>query len=160
MKGINQSYIRGFFDGEGHCGGKKRKVVILTNYNKGIMQEINKTLTSLGIENKLYKPNNQQAYKIGIHGYYNLSLFYEKIGTNHDIKNQQFIEMLTSYNQKFKRLSKEQGKRIVSLKTIGMTCRRIASIVGCSAPTVHERYKEHLRTKGIGSVKFLRKILC
>ena len=142
---INEDYVRGFFDGKG-CVSVKYKLLVLSNTDKKLIDEIRDFLESLTIKTHLFirkppKEHHKVCYDIRIHDYYSIKTFYRLIGAKTHIKKQKIIELIDSYVKI--PLSETEKRKIVEMCESGYTYRYVADFLGRSVGTVYRIYKKH-----------------
>lgn len=137
MKKVTESYVAGFFDGEG-CITKRRLDIVNTNRN--ILEKISVFLTKVKIENrievrKIYDIRYQPAYVLRIYGYPNLIRFNEKIPLQDREKKEKLEKMLKNY--KYPKITIQDKNTIRRLRKDGLSYMKIANIFKTSASTIY-----------------------
>ena len=109
---MNNSYIKGFFDGEGHIPKDTRryKTLLITNTDRELLLEMSNHLKELGIENKIKihnkndkNPKHNRCYRLHISGYRNIICYGKKIGFHSKKNKEKYKQMIMFYNLNIKK---------------------------------------------------------
>jgi len=143
---VNEDYVRGFFDGGG-CVHVAQRMLILTNTNKNIIDDICIFLKSIKIKTHVMsrtpqKPHHNVCYDIRIHDYFSVQRFFHLIGTNHEDKYLKFLRVLRSYVKI--PLSETEKRKLIEMRNDGHTYRYIANFLNRSVGTIHYVYQNYL----------------
>jgi len=136
-KGLKASFLRGFFDSEGHVDIKTRRVSAVSANKKGLIK-VMVLLDSLKIRSMLQKHSSKETYSIYIQDRCSVVSFFENVGFTIRRKAQALDILVKNY--KFtKTLAQDiQSKlpRMLKLRKKGLTYDRIAELLGLSSGTV------------------------
>ncbi len=144
---IDESYVRGFADGEGYVC-KSRPMIVITNTDKQLLLRISRFLFSINIQHKFKKvtdhnSKHKNCYRIIIYRKYALFRYAQKIGFCQKHKMNTLMEML-------------EGSRIVDwtevnriifrYKEKGYSIRQIAKLLNIHFTTVwrHLNKRNHI----------------
>jgi hypothetical protein len=136
---INKSYVRAFFDAEGHVRTDRNNSVSVAIGNtwQEIIKEIGNFFDSLGIKygyslSKRKNPKHKNCLYIKTYSYEDAIKFYEKIGCTHPKKVKKFEEISNYYYEciipKRERIIKDK-KMVTKLCNEGKTHYRIQKIL-------------------------------
>jgi len=129
--GVNPSYIRGFFDGEGTID-TKRKLLDITNTNLSILKEIHSYLCSHGVNARIRKHSksplsHKECFRLVICGFHNILRFKDMIGSHDRDKQRKLEQIICSY--KYSPFSEEEVRKVRELRSRGLNFKRIAEIM-------------------------------
>jgi len=139
--GMNSSYIRGFFDGEGTID-TKRKLLDITNTNLFILQ-IQLFLLSHAIGGRIRKHwmspvSRRPCFRLVITGFHNILGFKRLIGSLDKSKQRKLERLVFSY--RYSPLSEHDISKIRELRSTGSTFKGIAQVMHRNKSSVWAAY--------------------
>ena len=140
--GMNSSYIRGFFDGEGTID-TKRKLLDITNTNLFILQQIQLFLLSHAISARIRKHSmspvsRRPCFRFVLTGFHKILGFKRLIGSLDKSKQRKLEQLVFSY--RYSPLSEHYISKIRELRSTGLTFKRIAQVMHRNKSSVWAAY--------------------